>query len=296
MFEASSYYPKTQRGRPRVPAEKAMLMTLSYLGFQDPIVKIADKFNTTESAVHTSVIRVLNFLQHISSTVIAWPDEERRALIQEGFQEKVTKGPAIPNVIGCVDGSHIEVKKPRKSPDSYFNRKKYHSVVLQGICDHQMKFLDVFVGFPGSAHDARILRNSFFFADASRKCAGDSAYPLLPWLLTPYKNIGQALPSWQKKYNFVHSQQRVTIEHAFGMLKQRFRRLYYVDADSIHQVCLVVMGACVLHNMCTEADDIEDIRNLPQNEESTAEEPDQVDEIASQVTAKEVRKQIARSL
>ncbi|KAG1928895.1 putative nuclease HARBI1 [Pimephales promelas] len=31
---------------------------------------------------------------------------------------------------------------------------------LQAITDHQAKFLDIFVGYPGSVHDARVLKNS----------------------------------------------------------------------------------------------------------------------------------------
>ncbi|XP_064482866.1 uncharacterized protein LOC135395701 [Ornithodoros turicata] len=302
MYQESEFHPQPHGGRPCIPAEKAILITLSYLAFDDPIAKIADKFDVTESTGHKTVTRVLKFLQRISSDVIAWPSGERRSSIEKGFLTKV-KGAGIPDVIGCVDGSHIEINRPRESRDSYFNRKKYHSIVLQGICDHQMKFLDVFVGFPGSAHDARILRSSFFFFRTPKRSVqflggyilGDSAYPLLPWLLTPYRDIGQGLSAWKRKYNLVHSQQRVTIEHAFGVLKQRFQRLYYVDTDSIHQACLIVLGPCVLHNMCAEQDDIDDIHELPDVEWVTTEEEEQIDESGNR-HVEETRRDIALGL
>ena len=60
-----------------------------------------------------------------------------------------------------------------------------------------MKFIDVFCGFPGSLHDARVFRESPLFVDAERNRAllfpgnshliGDAAYPLKPWILTPVK-------------------------------------------------------------------------------------------------------------
>ncbi|KAL1465997.1 hypothetical protein MTO96_026945 [Rhipicephalus appendiculatus] len=85
-----------------------------------------------------------------------------------------------------------------------------------------------------------------------------SAYPLLPWLMTPYKNCQQRFPVWKKRYNKNHSKERVAIENAFGLLKQRFRRLYFVDACSIKQCCLTVIAARVLHDLCNEERDFFD--------------------------------------
>lgn len=77
------------------------------------------------------------------------------------------KGPR--NTVGCIDGSHIEILKPDESTASYINRKKYPSIILQAVCNDQNRFLDVFVGFPGSAHDARLFRESPFFEEAAAK-------------------------------------------------------------------------------------------------------------------------------
>ena len=37
---------------------------------------------------------------------------------------------------------------------------------LQVVCDNDMKFTDVYCGWPGAVHDARVLRNSPLFHDA----------------------------------------------------------------------------------------------------------------------------------
>ena len=42
----------------------------------------------------------------------------------------------------------------------YFSRKRDYSIVVQAVADASFKFLDVSTGFPGSIHDARILRLS----------------------------------------------------------------------------------------------------------------------------------------
>lgn len=61
---------------------------------------------------------------------------------------------------GIIDGSHIQINKPTERHVDYFNRKHYYSVVLQGVCNEQRQFIDVFVGYPGSVHDARVFKNS----------------------------------------------------------------------------------------------------------------------------------------
>lgn len=187
-----------------------------------------------------------------------------REACKAGFLPR-SQGKAHHNKIGCLDGSHIEILKPKESSSSYFNRKKFPSVVLQGICDARSRYIDVFVSFPGSAHDAHVLRQSPFIKDAEVNCGGDyilsdAAYPLLPWLLAPYKHCGASFSHFKQYFNRRHSQQRVVFEHGFVILKQRFRRLYFIEADTINPSCVVILGACVLQNMCCESiDDLNDI-------------------------------------
>lgn len=39
--------------------------------------------------------------------------------------------PGIPRIIGVIDCTHIRIKAPIKDPESYFNRKKFHSLNTQ---------------------------------------------------------------------------------------------------------------------------------------------------------------------
>lgn len=63
-----------------------------------------------------------------------------------------------------------------------------------------MHIIDVFCGWPGSVHDARVLKNSEIYWLATNTdnkfpgnvhLLGDAAYPLLDWLLTPFIKIVQ---------------------------------------------------------------------------------------------------------
>ncbi|KAM7313294.1 protein ALP1-like [Ixodes scapularis] len=300
-YEASAFYPDSVGGRPPILAEKTLLIVLSYVGTRATMYQIADRFDITESSVHLCIERVLNFLNSISAQIITWPDQERRRRSQAGFLRK-TKGKGPHKTIGAIDGCHVEILRPTESPNSYYNRSKFHSIVLQGICDDQNQFIDVYIGFPGSAHDARILKESPIFEDAEAKCAGgyllgDSAYPLLPYVMTPFRSSKAALPSWKTTYNTKHGQQRVTIENTFGLLKQRFRRMYLVDSASIRQCCLVVMGACVLHNLCNaERDFFDDLNNTRPpdqvtNDDDHAIQPDD----ATRSLSERIREAIAKT-
>jgi len=56
----------------------------------------------------------------------------------------------------------------------------------------------------------------------------DSAYPSLPWLVPPFRN-NDHLTAQQLEFNYLHSSTRMAIEKAFGVLKDRFRRLKFFN-------------------------------------------------------------------
>lgn len=59
------------------------------------------------------------------------------------------------DVIGAIDGCHIAIKAPEAQQDSYLNRKFFLISFCKAFA-HQKVFTNVFVGFPGCAHDARV--------------------------------------------------------------------------------------------------------------------------------------------
>ena len=77
---------------------------------------------------------------------------------------------------------------------------------------------------------------------------GDSAYPLLPWLMKPFA-MTSSLTEQQKNFNYRICRGRVVVEIAFGRLKARWRRLLKQNDMHIENIPNVV-GACVLHNIC----------------------------------------------
>jgi hypothetical protein len=66
----------------------------------------------------------------------------------------------MPGVVGAIDGTHIAILGPTQHQENYINRKGFHGIVAQVVCDHEMRFISVNAGWPGSVHDARVYRNS----------------------------------------------------------------------------------------------------------------------------------------
>ena len=78
---------------------------------------------------------------------------------------------------------------------------------------------------------------------------GDSAYPLLKWLIKPFSDNGQ-LSSPTKEFNYRLSRARIVIENAFGRLKGRWRCLLKRNDINLQNLPNVVAACATLHNMC----------------------------------------------
>ncbi|XP_021373738.1 protein ANTAGONIST OF LIKE HETEROCHROMATIN PROTEIN 1-like [Mizuhopecten yessoensis] len=247
-------------GRPQISIEKDLLMGLWYLGSQETVRSIADRFDVSLSTFNDHNRRLLDvFTLHLKTKFISWPARADYRAIIDNFQQM--KG--FPDVLGAIDGTHIRIKPPHEHAPDYINRKKFHSILLQGVCRENRMFTDINVGWPGRVHDARVLKNSQIWLNGPVFCGrhhllGDGAYPCKHWLLTPYRDNGH-LQRDMVKYNRALSGTRVVIENTFGILKGRFRRLQFVDMVDNGYICKVIVTACILHNMCIlEGDELED--------------------------------------
>jgi hypothetical protein len=173
-------------GRPNISLEKKLLITLWYLGNQESIRGIADRFNVTNSSVNKATRELCSYIvQNLMGKFIQWPTVSNENLwsTRVGFES----GLPLQGCIGCIDSTHIPIKAPRQQENAYVNRKGFHSVVLQGIWNHQRKFTDVLCGCACSTHDATVMRSSPIYAEICHNkpiyfpdeiyIIGDQAYP-----------------------------------------------------------------------------------------------------------------------
>ena len=60
------------------------------------------------------------------------------------------------DAIGAMDGTHIPASVPTNEQMAYTNRHGTQSQNVLAVCDHDMRFVYVYAGWEGSAHDARV--------------------------------------------------------------------------------------------------------------------------------------------
>ncbi|XP_033976880.1 protein ALP1-like [Trematomus bernacchii] len=137
------------------------------------------------------------------------------------------------------------------------------SIQLQAVCDGKGKFLQTFVGFPGSVHDTRVLKHSALYKEALYPppgyfIVGDGGYPCIVHpivIVTPYREPLQGRV--QSRFNGCHAKARCIIERTFGKLKVRWRCLLTKALEVNNNfVPAVVTACCVLHKICLTAGDI----------------------------------------
>ena len=91
-------------------------------------------------------------------------------------------------VVGAIDGSHISMIAPSIDHNAYVNRKQYHSINMQAICDSNLIFQDVKARWPESHYDSFVSQSSTVYNRFENEEFGncwlfdDSGYPLKKWL------------------------------------------------------------------------------------------------------------------
>ena len=187
---------------------------------------------------------------------IVFPNQIEQLRIQQKFLD--LNGFLL--VLGCIDGTHVPILAPPCNEDLFVNRKNFHSINVQVICDSDLKFIDIVAKWPGCTHDAFIWRQS----EINRRIAsgdiptvkgwflGDSGYPLRPNLLTP---IISPISPEERRYNRAFLKSRKTIECAFGVWKSRWRSMDKTGGTLCYtpeRVCRLVVATMVLHNFCID--------------------------------------------
>ncbi|XP_033971456.1 putative nuclease HARBI1 [Trematomus bernacchii] len=227
---------------------------------------VSRAFGMPRSTVHRIVHRVTGEVVAIRHQVIHLPrTAEDLEAVSRGFAG-LARHRSFRKAAGAIDGCHVRIVPP-SGPDGhcYRNRKLFPSIILQAVCDHRGRFIDTYVGWPGSVHDCRVLRHSPLYRQALYPPPGqyilaDGGYPCLQHplpLITPYRQPLQGVGP--QRFNSHHSRARSIIECAFGMMKTRFRSIFLKALEVHHTFVPQVITACaVMHNIYIGAGDIMD--------------------------------------
>ncbi|XP_023949427.2 putative nuclease HARBI1 [Bicyclus anynana] len=166
----------------------------------------------------------------------------------------------IPDVIGCIDATHVAIIRPSIHEERFFCEKNYYSLNVQVICNANMDIISVDASHPGAYHDSFIWSHHPLRPHLEKLSSteaiwflGDPAYPISKTMMTPISKASPQTP--EAYYNEKHAKAWNTIQKTICVLKARFRCL--LAHRALHyqpQVAGSITNACViLHNICNSA-------------------------------------------
>nr|XP_024654062.1 putative nuclease HARBI1 [Maylandia zebra] len=210
------------------------------------LYNIGDAEHVSKATVCRAVRNVTVALKRLLYSFVVFPGHRPTRFI------KCHKIAGFPGVIGCIDGTHIPIIAPSVNEGDYVNRKSFHSINVQIICDAANIITNVEAKWPGSVHDSRIFREctlstKFGHGEFTGHLLGDRGYPCLSFLLTPYPDP-ESGP--QQRYNLAHCRTRARVEMTIGMLKARFQCLQRLRVAP-ERACDIIVACVILHNIAT---------------------------------------------
>ncbi|XP_031441572.1 protein phosphatase 1, regulatory subunit 8a isoform X4 [Clupea harengus] len=247
---------RTKRSNP-VPPHVQVLSALGFLATGTFQRELGDRVGISQSTISRGLQQVVDGIVQLVPQYIRFPYTDQEQIpVKRAFHAIA----GLPNTIGAIDCTHVRIKGPSPDPFPYLNRRQYHSINVQIICDAQNHLLNVVSRFPGGALDSYILQNSSVGVHLEQGDAGDAwligdhEYALAPWLMTPLTN-----PETEQEvaYNERHARAHSTAKHSIRLLKKRWMCLDETGGGKLlykpEKVCRMIMACCVLHNMAMKS-------------------------------------------
>ncbi|KAG5863657.1 hypothetical protein JTB14_024337 [Gonioctena quinquepunctata] len=214
-------------------------------------------FGMSQSSISQCIHRVTDVIdEHLPGQFIQLPNtRDERQVIKATYMDRHS----FPGAVGAIDCTHIAILKPREDEHNFINRKGYHSLNVQIICDPNLKILNINANYGGSTNDAFIWRYSNVrrymqhihnMGETNSWLIGDSGYPLQPFLMTPINDVEPHAAA--VRYNQAHASARNGVERTIGLCKMRFRCLLKERVARYEPIFVskMITVCAILHNMC----------------------------------------------
>ncbi|XP_059911618.1 putative nuclease HARBI1 [Gadus macrocephalus] len=240
---------RTQRSRAISP-EVQILAALGFYTSGSFQTSMGDAIGISQASMSRCVTNVTRALVKKAPQFISFNrDAGTRELSVQEFQ-RVAEIPGVHGVLDCVQ---VAIKAPNSEDSSYVNRRGFHSVGCQLVCDARGLLLSAETCWPGGLQDAEVLERSAVgqameTATEDGWLLGGTQHPLKRWLLTPV-----SLPSspGELQYNLAHAATCEIVDRTFRAIQTRFRCLDgskgYLQY-SPEKSSSILLACCVLHN------------------------------------------------
>jgi hypothetical protein len=245
-------------------------MALRYFAGGSPI-DISVVHGVSHSEVFVSAWMVVDAVNQCDSLAITFPTchTEQQRLAAEFY---AASGAGMRTCLAATDGLLVWTNKPSPAdceltgcgPTKFMcGRKHKFGLNMQATCDLRGRFLDIFIGHPGSTSYCLSFITSSLrhkletpgFLAPGLHLIGDNACTNTPHMATPYP---ATTGGSKDAYNFYHSQLRIRVECSFGMLVHRWGVLQkpVPCCISAKKTTALVTCLCRLHNFCIDQSDI----------------------------------------
>ena len=125
---------QTKRNHALTPTVQ-LLVALRFFASGSFLQIIGDTVGLSKSTVSRIVTNVSEALAGKQNQFIVWPSHDEMQQLKQGFYSKG----GFPGVIGCIDGTHVRIQGPSENENDFVNRKGFHSINVQAICNHKGK-------------------------------------------------------------------------------------------------------------------------------------------------------------
>jgi len=82
-----------------------------------------------------------SIVEQLLHKYVKLPQGETVKEAMDGFDQM-----GFPQAVGAIDGSHIPIVRPNENATDFYNRKCFHSILLQAVVGHQGIFIDIYTG------------------------------------------------------------------------------------------------------------------------------------------------------
>ena len=238
-------------------SEICLLMVLYRFAFPSTLNKVEIMFGVWDTYCSYIVSHGVNMLYAKFGTRLYAFDTKlvlaRLHIYMEAIRVK-SQGAAT-TYFGLLDGTVHYISRP--CPKSRFRRignnnniqratnsdhKRKHCLKFQSVVVPDGMVAQMFGPVEGRRHDLTLLKLSNLhermqLLPGNAFLYGDQAYPLKPWLLSPFKGANK--PAYMRLWNRRMRTVRISVEHGFKIITSLFAHLKYVPGQTVFKTAVV---------------------------------------------------------
>ncbi|XP_037068805.1 uncharacterized protein LOC119090100 isoform X2 [Pollicipes pollicipes] len=242
--------------RPARPLLSVIMMSLWLLNSKEFFRAAAQRFDVPVSGLFEAFGHFCSMVVACYGPLIAWPDRTEMATVRAGFRQLT----GVPAVLGALSVTRVRMFPSSEDRERYRDQLGHSSVAMLVVCDHQLRFRDVFAACPGSFSNTEVLLSTPLYShlqDAAERATllpdrtvliGHGGLPLTSWLMRPYGG-GETLTAAQERLQDGLRRGSRLADQALGYLRCRFARLGCGNVKRVDRVSQMFLCCCLLHNL-----------------------------------------------